>query len=227
MDRIRQLAARPAAHAGLAVFAVLYLHVAANSFAIGAVFGSSAALFTAVLWPFFGFAWATVPSLAVFAGVAFYVYWLKRASPGRRELERQVEHWRDAANGMQAFYEKEQGRMYGYAEEAQRKLREEMERREKAEARAAAAEARAAAAEAKAGKAGASAGAQAGASSEKQKAEHPKGGGDAKIREAKRAFARLYHPDNIQGSGLDKMIRQEFFKEFWRELERIEKSSAT
>ena len=59
----------------------------------------------------------------------------------------------------------------------------------------------------------------------------PKGGvaqsgasdGDGKFRAAKRAFARLYHPDNVNTEGFDKVIRVEIFKEYWRELEAIEK----
>jgi len=48
-------------------------------------------------------------------------------------------------------------------------------------------------------------------------------GGDAKFRQAKKAFARMYHPDQIAGDSLEKRIRTELFKEFWEELDRIER----
>lgn len=48
---------------------------------------------------------------------------------------------------------------------------------------------------------------------------------DTKFKAAKVAFARLYHPDNIRVDGIDKIVRTEIFKEFWRELEAIEKAS--
>lgn len=46
---------------------------------------------------------------------------------------------------------------------------------------------------------------------------------DGRFRQAKTAFARLYHPDRIAGDGPEKRIRTEVFKEFWDELERIER----
>jgi outer membrane murein-binding lipoprotein Lpp len=45
-----------------------------------------------------------------------------------------------------------------------------------------------------------------------------------KFRSAKLAFARLYHPDRGGSSELDRLIRAQVFKEFWTELERIEKA---
>ena len=47
---------------------------------------------------------------------------------------------------------------------------------------------------------------------------------DMRFRQAKTAFARLYHPDRFGGDGPEKRIRTEVFKEFWDELERIERS---
>lgn len=47
--------------------------------------------------------------------------------------------------------------------------------------------------------------------------------GDMKFRQAKKAFARLYHPDQIAGESAEKRIRTELFKEFWDELDRIER----
>ena len=46
---------------------------------------------------------------------------------------------------------------------------------------------------------------------------------DGRFRQAKTAFARLYHPDRFTGDGAEKRIRTEVFKEFWEELERIER----
>jgi septal ring factor EnvC (AmiA/AmiB activator) len=46
---------------------------------------------------------------------------------------------------------------------------------------------------------------------------------DRKFEEAKRAFAKLYHPNaSSSRSPLETMVRSEIFKEFWTELERIE-----
>lgn len=47
-------------------------------------------------------------------------------------------------------------------------------------------------------------------------------GGDRRFTDAKRAFARLYHPNSSTGTGIEKVVRAEIFKEFWAELERIE-----
>lgn len=47
--------------------------------------------------------------------------------------------------------------------------------------------------------------------------------GDAKFRQAKKAFARMCHPDQIAEDTPEKRIRTELFKEFWNELERIER----
>jgi hypothetical protein len=46
---------------------------------------------------------------------------------------------------------------------------------------------------------------------------------NGKFKEAKRIFARTYHPDNHNGSDLDRLIRSEVFKEFWAVLEKIER----
>lgn len=48
------------------------------------------------------------------------------------------------------------------------------------------------------------------------------GGTDKRFTDAKRAFARLYHPNSANGAGIEKVVRAEIFKEFWAELERIE-----
>lgn len=49
------------------------------------------------------------------------------------------------------------------------------------------------------------------------------GASDRRFEQAKRVFAKLYHPNALAGrSQLDIMVRGEVFKEFWAELERIE-----
>lgn len=49
---------------------------------------------------------------------------------------------------------------------------------------------------------------------------------DMKFKQARTAFARLYHPDRVHGDGDEKRIRAELFKEFWEELERIDRRSS-
>jgi hypothetical protein len=43
-----------------------------------------------------------------------------------------------------------------------------------------------------------------------------------KFRRAKTMVARLTHPDSVGATGLEARIREQLFKEFWAELERIE-----
>jgi len=43
------------------------------------------------------------------------------------------------------------------------------------------------------------------------------------FREAKSSFARLFHPDWAEGGIREREIRTEMFKQFWAELERIER----
>jgi hypothetical protein len=47
-------------------------------------------------------------------------------------------------------------------------------------------------------------------------------GGNDKFSIVKREFAKMYHPNNTQFSGIEKIVRQELFKEFWTVLIRIE-----
>jgi hypothetical protein len=46
---------------------------------------------------------------------------------------------------------------------------------------------------------------------------------DMKFKQARTAFARLYHPDRHHGDANEKKLRAELFKEFWEELERIDR----
>ena len=49
------------------------------------------------------------------------------------------------------------------------------------------------------------------------------GATDLKFKQARTAFARLCHPDRVHGDNDEKRIRAELFKEFWDELERIDR----
>ncbi|MGH6913542.1 MAG: hypothetical protein ACREH3_07520, partial [Geminicoccales bacterium] len=46
---------------------------------------------------------------------------------------------------------------------------------------------------------------------------------DFKFKQARTAFARMYHPDRMHGDADEQRIRAELFKEFWDELERIDR----
>lgn len=46
---------------------------------------------------------------------------------------------------------------------------------------------------------------------------------DMKFKQARTAFARLYHPDRHHGDVEERKLRAELFKEFWEELERIDR----
>lgn len=60
---------------------------------------------------------------------------------------------------------------------------------------------------------------------EQQLASRADGGGDdRKFRDIKKRFARRYHPNSVNSTGIDKIIRTEIFKEFWAEIEDVEKS---
>lgn len=47
--------------------------------------------------------------------------------------------------------------------------------------------------------------------------------GEDRFRQAKRAFAQKFHPDKCQATGFDRIVREQVFKEFWADLESIEK----
>ena len=49
---------------------------------------------------------------------------------------------------------------------------------------------------------------------------------DQKFREARRTFARLYHPDHVPADDSDRATRAEVFKEFWAELDRIDRGES-
>jgi hypothetical protein len=68
-----------------------------------------------------------------------------------------------------------------------------------------------------------------GAGAHRAEAQHaaraPQGqhGADEKFRAAKRTFAKKFHPDQAVGGTAEKAVREAVFKEFWTELERIER----
>jgi hypothetical protein len=47
--------------------------------------------------------------------------------------------------------------------------------------------------------------------------------GEPKFRDAKSAFARLFHPDTVRGDAREREIRTDIFKQFWEVLERIDR----
>ncbi len=44
-----------------------------------------------------------------------------------------------------------------------------------------------------------------------------------KFRAAKLAFARLFHPDTVDGAASEREIRTAIFRQYWEELERIDR----
>jgi hypothetical protein len=53
--------------------------------------------------------------------------------------------------------------------------------------------------------------------------QRPASSPEDRFAQAKRAFAKLYHPNNANASGIEAIVRAEVFKEFWNELARIER----
>jgi hypothetical protein len=52
--------------------------------------------------------------------------------------------------------------------------------------------------------------------------------GDLKYASLKRSLAKLFHPDHAPGQGIEKIVRNEIFKEIWSEIERLDQGvSAT
>jgi hypothetical protein len=51
---------------------------------------------------------------------------------------------------------------------------------------------------------------------------------DLKYASLKRSLAKLFHPDHAPGQGIEKIVRNEIFKEIWSEIERLDQGvSAT
>lgn len=49
------------------------------------------------------------------------------------------------------------------------------------------------------------------------------GNTSSKYSKIKNKFANMFHPDKIQGNNYEKIIKQEIFKEFWKEFEKLDK----
>jgi hypothetical protein len=43
----------------------------------------------------------------------------------------------------------------------------------------------------------------------------------------KRYLAKRFHPDNAPGQGIEKIVRNEIFKEIWSEIDRLDQGAAT
>lgn len=52
----------------------------------------------------------------------------------------------------------------------------------------------------------------------------PSEAGESKFREIKKRFARKYHPNSVGSGSLEATLRAEIFKEFWTEIEAVERS---
>jgi hypothetical protein len=48
--------------------------------------------------------------------------------------------------------------------------------------------------------------------------------GDARYASLKRFLAKRFHPDFAPGQGIEKLVRNEIFKEIWNEVERLDDS---
>jgi predicted RNase H-like nuclease (RuvC/YqgF family) len=46
---------------------------------------------------------------------------------------------------------------------------------------------------------------------------------NSKFSKVKRAFAQRFHPNNIHAEGIEKIVKEEFFKEFWEDIQNIER----
>jgi hypothetical protein len=47
-------------------------------------------------------------------------------------------------------------------------------------------------------------------------------GGNDKFARVKRAFAQKFHPDSVEADGIEKVVKNEIFKEFWEEIRKID-----
>ena len=49
---------------------------------------------------------------------------------------------------------------------------------------------------------------------------------DLKYASLKRSLAKLFHPDHAPGQGIEKIVRNEIFKEIWSEIERLDQGGS-
>jgi hypothetical protein len=50
--------------------------------------------------------------------------------------------------------------------------------------------------------------------------------GDARYASLKRFLAKQFHPDYAPGQGIEKIVRNEIFKEIWNEIERLDEGAS-
>jgi hypothetical protein len=50
---------------------------------------------------------------------------------------------------------------------------------------------------------------------------------DARYAALKRFLAKRFHPDYAPGQGIEKLVRNEFFKEIWNEIERLDQAGSS
>jgi hypothetical protein len=185
---------------GVGVFAVLYLAEGMRLFA-----GHGWWYVLVWVWVTWGISWRLVFNVGAFAAVAVYAARLKLETlqefdtgPAVARMEVEIARWQEQAESARRD-----------AQLCREELRGARKAAKDAEIRAVAAEFSEqmgrAMEEAARGKGGASS-----------------GGRDEKFTATKNAFARMFHPDNVKSSDLEKVIRAEIFKEFWREIEIIE-----
>ena len=207
-----------AALTGGAVFLVLYLAVGVGLHGTG--FGNVRGVLT---WPY---QWralhvAVLVVLAAFAGVSLFVWWLKgryllaeqsatEAAVKRLESIWQMPQPEPQAGAQTGELEAELAALRDQVKSLRDNLDNSTRQSAQARMRAAEAEAKLRKLEQNAGGSPSPGGAAAGR------------GGDAKFKLAKRAFARIVHPDMIQKDGIEKTIRTEIYKALSRELEAID-----
>jgi len=49
---------------------------------------------------------------------------------------------------------------------------------------------------------------------------------DVRYASLKRFLAKQFHPDYAPGEGIEKIVRNEFFKEIWKEIERLDQGGS-
>jgi hypothetical protein len=49
---------------------------------------------------------------------------------------------------------------------------------------------------------------------------------DVRYAALKRFLAKQFHPDYAPGDGIEKIVRNEFFKEIWNEIERLDRGGS-
>jgi hypothetical protein len=221
----------------VAVFLVLYLAVGVGVYGHGFTFGN---VWLALTWPYqmLALTQVVVLVLAAFTGVSLFVGWLKGRYllADKTATEALAKPWEslwqtpppEPQTAQTGELEAELAALRGKVKILQANLENETRQSAQARMRAAEAEAKLHKAEIRA------AAAETNARYAKQRAEGDAGngspppdeaaagkGGDKKFKRAKRVFAKMYYPDPTQ-KGLEKMLREQIYKEFWQVLEAID-----